>query len=130
MSSRNPSESMTRREFLSLGLGALTTGFLLGYDAKSAKRASAPSKPQTAATLPCTPTAPNCRQGLAPLDRCPDCFRADNVVNIHYHGLHVGQDTHADNAMLALYPKGQQGVMVQEGYVHIGDFRYQFQVPP
>ncbi len=58
----------------------------------------------------------------------PDCFHADNVTNLHFHGTHVSPQEHQDYILLALLPKGAK---VPSGHGHddgedwqVGDYWY------
>jgi FtsP/CotA-like multicopper oxidase with cupredoxin domain len=62
-------------------------------------------------------------------DQMPDCFHENNTVNIHYHGLHVSQDFHADNVFINLYPKDQANPPPVDDCHAIGQYDYSFQVP-
>ncbi len=65
----------------------------------------------------------------------PDCFHANNVTNLHFHGFHVDQGERCDgkfgdDVYLALYPKGQEHVHDQAGiHNRIGEADFEFDVP-
>ncbi len=73
----------------------------------------------------------------------PECFHADNVTNMHFHGFHVDQGArrkdvlfdasdmrYGDDVFLALYPKGQMHVHEEEGINNeIGEVEFFFEVP-
>lgn len=78
-----------------------------------------------------------------PTETFPECFHADNVTNLHFHGFHVDQgkrsqdinftpdDTrYGDDVFLALYPQGQKHVHTEAGIDNeIGDVEFFFHVP-
>lgn len=70
-----------------------------------------------------------------PMPEYPECFHANNVTNLHFHGFHVDQGPRpdgkfGDDVLLALYPKGQQQIHNEPG-IHsiVGEVDYEFVVP-
>jgi FtsP/CotA-like multicopper oxidase with cupredoxin domain len=87
--------------------------------------------PATATAAPAgtaTPTA-------FPTPAYPECFHADNVTNLHFHGFHVDQGRrpdgkYGDDVLLALYPQGQEHVHEEKGINNeIGEVDFEFFVP-